>query len=355
MKAARMPIELWLNAIQILIPIFRCSYQLQSIFNLKYIGVDGRLDRCQLSRLDSQLEISLPSPFLQTLAGEAVSPPPIWLMRQAGRYLPEYRELRAQADGFLDLCYTPELAVEVTLQPIRRYGFDAAILFSDILVVPDALGASVDFVEGEGPKLSPVRDRDGVSKLSRSGLHAHLAPVYETLRRLRRELSEDTALIGFAGAPWTVAAYMVEGGGSKEFQEARTFARKDPATFSALIGLVVDATTDYLIAQIEAGAQALQLFDSWAGVLPPGEFQRWCVLPIKAIVSAVKTAHPEIPIIAFPRGQGRSTGISSSRCRSTVSAWIPRSPSTGLCTISKKCVFRAILIRSRCFPAAMTC
>ncbi|MEZ5932879.1 MAG: uroporphyrinogen decarboxylase [Alphaproteobacteria bacterium] len=246
----------------------------------------------------------MPSLFLQTLAGEASSPPPIWLMRQAGRYLPEYRELRAQADGFLDLCYTPDLAVEVTLQPIRRYGFDAAILFSDILVVPDALGAGVDFVEGEGPKLAPIRDGAGVAKLSKSGLHEHLAPVYETLRRLRRELPDETALIGFAGAPWTVASYMVEGGGSKEFQEARTFARKDPEAFSALIDLVVDATTDYLKAQIEAGAQVLQLFDSWAGVLPPGEFHRWCVLPTKAIVSALKAAHPEIPIIAFPRGAG---------------------------------------------------
>lgn len=262
------------------------------------------MDRCQLSRLDSLLETSLTSLFLKTLAGEASSPPPIWLMRQAGRYLPEYREVRAGARGFLDLCYTPDLAVEVTLQPIRRYGFDAAILFSDILVVPDALGSDVTFVEGEGPKLSPIRDASGVSRLSKTGLHEHLAPVYETLRRLRQELPEETALIGFAGAPWTVASYMVEGGGSKEFQEARTFARKDPETFSALIGLVVDATTDYLIAQVEAGAQALQLFDSWAGVLPPSEFHRWCVLPLKAIVSAVKTAHPEIPIIAFPRGAG---------------------------------------------------
>ena len=246
----------------------------------------------------------MPSRFLQTLAGEASSPPPIWLMRQAGRYLPEYREIRAQAKGFLDLCYTPDFAVEVTLQPIRRYGFDAAILFSDILVVPDALGADVRFVEGEGPKLSPIRDAVGVARLSKARLHDHLAPVYETLRRLRQDLPEETALIGFAGAPWTVVSYMVEGGGSKEFQEARTFARKDHETFSALIDLVTEVTTDYLKAQVEAGAQALQLFDSWAGVLPPSEFHRWCVRPLSTIVTAVKKAHPDIPIIAFPRGAG---------------------------------------------------
>ncbi len=242
--------------------------------------------------------------FLDTLAGQACSPPPIWLMRQAGRYLPEYREIRSQASGFLDLCYTPELAVEVTLQPIRRYGFDAAILFSDILVVPDALGTRVEFVEGEGPKLSTVRDEAAVARLSKGRLHDHLAPVYETLRRLRRELSEDVALIGFAGAPWTVASYMVEGGGSKEFQEARLFARRDPEGFAALIDLVTDATIDYLLAQIEAGAQALQLFDSWAGVLPPEGFHRWCETPIQRIVEAVKKARPDVPVIAFPRGAG---------------------------------------------------
>lgn len=246
----------------------------------------------------------MPSLFLDTLAGQASSPPPIWLMRQAGRYLPEYREVRREAAGFLDLCYTPELAVEVTLQPIRRYGFDAAILFSDILVLPDALGADVSFVEGEGPKLSPIRDEAGIARLSKGRLHDHLAPVYETLRRLRESLPEDTALIGFAGAPWTVTSYMIEGGGSKEFQEARLFARRDPESFSALIDLVTDATIDYLKAQVQAGAEALQLFDSWAGVLPPAAFHRYCEQPIDRIVRALKQAHPEIPIIAFPRGAG---------------------------------------------------
>ena len=244
------------------------------------------------------------SVFLSTLAGQASSPPPIWLMRQAGRYLPEYREVRRQVSGFLELCYTPELAVEVTMQPIRRYGFDAAILFSDILVIPDALGCSVDFVQGEGPKLRTIRDSKAVAGLDGSGLHQHLAPVYETLRRLRQSLPKETALIGFAGAPWTVTSYMVEGQGSKEFQEARTFARRDPDAFSALIDLVTEATTAYLLAQVEAGAQALQIFDSWAGVLPPAQFERWCERPLAKIVGAVKDVHPDLPMIAFPRGAG---------------------------------------------------
>ncbi len=244
------------------------------------------------------------SVFLETLGGRPSSPPPIWLMRQAGRYLPEYREVRRQVSGFLELCYTPELAVEVTMQPIRRYGFDAAILFSDILVVPDALGCDVKFVEGEGPKLRTIRDEASIAALNAGSLHQHLAPVYETIRRLREALPAETALIGFAGAPWTVTSYMVEGGGSKEFQETRTFARRDPEVFSALIDLVTEATADYLKSQVEAGAQALQLFDSWAGVLPPGQFHHWCERPIEKIVSTVKAAYPDIPIIAFPRGAG---------------------------------------------------
>jgi len=225
-------------------------------------------------------------------------------MRQAGRYLPEYREVRRGVSGFLELCYTPELAVEVTMQPIRRYGLDAAILFSDILVVPDALGCDVAFVEGEGPKIKPIRDGAALARLNGGSLHQHLAPVYETIRRLRQSLPTETALIGFAGAPWTVACYMVEGSGSKEFQEARMLARRDPEVFSALIDLVTQATIDYLLAQVKAGAQALQLFDSWAGVLPPEQFHQWCERPIGKIVGAVKAVHPDLPIIAFPRGAG---------------------------------------------------
>jgi len=218
--------------------------------------------------------------------------------------LPEYREVRRGVSGFLELCYTPELAVEVTMQPIRRYGLDAAILFSDILVVPDALGCDVAFVEGEGPKIKPIRDGAALARLNGGSLHQHLAPVYETIRRLRQSLPTETALIGFAGAPWTVACYMVEGSGSKEFQEARMLARRDPEVFSALIDLVTQATIDYLLAQVKAGAQALQLFDSWAGVLPPEQFHQWCERPIGKIVGAVKAVHPDLPIIAFPRGAG---------------------------------------------------
>ncbi len=190
------------------------------------------------------------------------------------------------------------------MQPIRRYGLDAAILFSDILVVPDALGCDVAFVEGEGPKIKPIRDGAALARLNGGSLHQHLAPVYETIKRLRQSLPTETALIGFAGAPWTVACYMVEGSGSKEFQEARMLARRDPEVFSALIDLVTQATIDYLLAQVKAGAQALQLFDSWAGVLPPEQFHQWCERPIGKIVGAVKAVHPDLPIIAFPRGAG---------------------------------------------------
>lgn len=233
-----------------------------------------------------------------------MDPPPMWLMRQAGRYLPEYREVRRNVGGFLDLCYTPELAVEVTLQPIRRYGFDAAILFSDILVIPDALGQAVRFEEGEGPKLHPLRKVDDLGKLSLERLHDHLAPVYETVRRLSAELPGETALIGFAGAPWTVATYMVEGGGSRDFVNARGWGLHDPEGFSQLIELVTEATTAYLCRQVEEGAEVLQIFDSWAGVLSEGEFERWVIGPTTRIVSNVKDRHPDVPIIGFPRGAG---------------------------------------------------
>lgn len=241
---------------------------------------------------------------LQALRQHPVPRAPIWLMRQAGRYLPEYRELRRAAGSFLELCYTPDLAVEVTLQPVRRFGMDAAILFADILVVPDALGVAVEFVEGEGPKLRPVRDARAIGALDPSRLHAHLAPVYETIRRLHRALPEETALIGFAGAPWTVAAYMVEGETSKEFIQARRLARREPQLFAELIGILTAATRDYLVAQIEAGAEVVQIFDSWAGVLPEPEFVRWCQQPLQEIVHGIREVHPEVPIIAFPRGAG---------------------------------------------------
>jgi uroporphyrinogen decarboxylase len=242
--------------------------------------------------------------MLRALAGETLNPPPLWLMRQAGRYLPEYRKLRAGAGSFLELCFTPDLAVEVTLQPIRRFAFDAAILFSDILVVPHALGQALSFREGEGPVLAPVRTADDVARLRPEGLHETLAPVYETVRRLAVALPDGVALIGFAGAPWTVATYMVEGGTSRDFHHAKLWAYRDPAGFARLIDRLVDATTGYLLRQVEAGAEILQLFDSWAGVLPEAQFGRWVIEPTRRIVSAVRGVHPDIPIIGFPRGAG---------------------------------------------------
>jgi len=225
-------------------------------------------------------------------------------MRQAGRYLPEYRKLRAGCNGFLDLCYTPEKATEVTLQPLRRYNFDAAILFSDILVIPDALGQSVAFKEGEGPKLNPIRDAAGLAILSKDKLQSHLAPVFETVSRLSKAIPETTALIGFAGSPWTVATYMVEGAGSKEFVETKKLAYGQPIVFKALIDLLVDATGDYLISQIDHGAEVIQLFDSWAGVLPEEEFSKWVIEPTAKLVARIKDERPGIPVIGFPRGAG---------------------------------------------------
>ncbi len=242
--------------------------------------------------------------IIRALKGESLQPPPLWLMRQAGRYLPEYREIRGNVSGFLELCYTPELAVEVTMQPIRRYGFDAAILFSDILVVPDALGQAVRFAEGEGPRLDPLCDMAGLGKLSLDRLHEHLAPVYETVRRLSTELPPETTLIGFAGAPWTVATYMVEGGSSRDFAKVRGWGLSNPEEFSQLIELVTQATAAYLCRQVEEGAEVLQIFDSWAGVLSEGEFEQWVIGPTTRIVSAVKKQHPDVPVIGFPRGAG---------------------------------------------------
>ena len=231
-------------------------------------------------------------------------PPPIWLMRQAGRYLPEYRATRARAKGFLDFCLTPDLAVEATLQPIRRFGLDAAILFSDILVVPHALGQRVWFEDGVGPRLEPLQGTAGLDALSASDLRQGLAPVYETVRRLRSELPAETTLIGFAGAPWTVATYMIEGGSSKDFATAKGWAYGAPEDFARLIDLLVEATTDHLLAQVEAGAEVLQLFDSWAGVWPEAALRRWCLAPAQEIRRRVRAAHPDIPMILFPRGAG---------------------------------------------------
>jgi uroporphyrinogen decarboxylase len=242
--------------------------------------------------------------MLRSLAGEIAARPPLWLMRQAGRYLPEYRAVRAQVANFLDLCYPPDLAVEVTLQPIRRYALDAAIIFSDILVVPDALGQPVAFREGEGPVLEPIRSAADVARLRPEGIHDRLAPVYETVRRLSRALPSEVALIGFAGAPWTVATYMVEGGTSRGFHKIRLWAYRDPNGFAKLIDCLVEATIAYLSAQVAAGVEIVQLFDSWAGVLPEPGFRRWVVEPTRRIVDALHRQYPALPIIGFPRGAG---------------------------------------------------
>jgi uroporphyrinogen decarboxylase len=240
--------------------------------------------------------------FLQPFAGEALDPPPIWLMRQAGRYLPEYRETRAKAGGFLDLCYNPALAAEVTLQPIRRYGFDAAILFADILLVPDALGQSVRFAEGEGPLLDPLRTAADLTRLSPTATRPKFERVFETVQRLRQDLPDETALIGFCGAPWTVATYMIEGRGSKDQAAARLFAYRDPDGFQKLMDVLVETSIEYLSGQVRAGADALQIFDTWAGSLPDDQFEKWVIHPTQRIVEAMHKQHPDVPIIGFPRG-----------------------------------------------------
>lgn len=243
-------------------------------------------------------------PMLSVLGGRVVEPPPFWLMRQAGRYLPEYRAIRERVGGFLDLCYAPDLAAEVTLQPVRRFGTDAAILFSDILVVAHALGQRLDYVEGEGPRLDPIADAVALSRLSLARVDKVLEPVYETVGRVQAQLPAGVTLIGFAGAPWTVACYMVEGGGSKDFAAVKRFAWSDPAGFAALIDLLVEATVAYLLRQIAAGAEAVQLFDSWAGVLPEPSFRRWVIEPTRQVVTRLKAAAPAVPVIGFPRGAG---------------------------------------------------
>ncbi len=240
--------------------------------------------------------------FLDPLLGKAISPPPIWLMRQAGRYLPEYKATRAAAGSFLDLCYNPKLAAEVTLQPIRRYGFDAAILFSDILVVPDALGQSVSFLEGEGPRLDPIRDAGALKRLKPEAAAKTYAIVCETVARLRQDLPKETALIGFCGAPWTVATYMVGGEGSSDQAHARSFAYRDPKGFGQLIDILVETSIEYLSGQVVAGADVLQIFDSWASTLPEDEFESWVLEPTQRIVATLKKKHPGVPVIGFPRG-----------------------------------------------------
>ncbi len=254
---------------------------------------------------------------VDVLKGESVFPPPIWMMRQAGRYLPEYREIRSRAGSFLDLCYNPDLATEVTLQPIRRFGFDAAILFSDILVLPHALGRDLGFEEGRGPVMTPLQAKD-VDGLDGRDFHRRLAPVYETVRQLRRALPETTTLIGFCGAPWTVATYMIAGQGSTDQAVARLFSYRHPAAMARLIDILVERSAEYLARQVEAGADAVQIFNSWAGVVDGEAFAELCERPVASIVERLHALHPEVPVIGFPRGAGsryegyrKATGISA--------------------------------------------
>jgi uroporphyrinogen decarboxylase len=243
-------------------------------------------------------------PFLDVLGGQRQSTPPIWMMRQAGRYLPEYREVRARAGGFLDLCFTPELAAEVTLQPIRRFGFDAAIIFSDILVIPYALGRAVRFEVGEGPRLDPLDTPEKIAALAREADFTKLEPVFEALRRVHGALAPEVALIGFCGAPWTVATYMVAGQGTPDQAPARMMAYRHPEAFATIIDTLVENSIHYLLGQLKAGADCLQIFDTWAGILPPREFMRWSVEPTRRIVAGIRAKVPDAKIIGFPRGAG---------------------------------------------------
>jgi uroporphyrinogen decarboxylase len=256
--------------------------------------------------------------MLRALAGEKTERPPFWLMRQAGRYLPEYRKTRAEAGNFLDLCYNPKLAEEVTLQPLRRYGMDAAILFADILLIPHALGQPLAYKEGEGPVLDPVRSKSDLGKLNIELIHSTLDPVYETVSRLKDSIPQDCTLIGFAGAPWTVATYMVEGRGSKDYVNIKKWAYGDPDGFGALIDLLVEATIAYLLRQVKAGAEVVQIFDTWAGVLPDDMFRKWVLEPTKRIVEGLRHQYPDLPVIGFPKGVGgniidfvRETGVTA--------------------------------------------
>ena len=267
--------------------------------------------------------------LLRVLRGETLECPPFWLMRQAGRYLPEYRQVREKAADFLALCYTPDLAVEVSLQPLRRYGMDGAILFSDILVVADGLGQKVEFHSGKGPVLEPIRDTKGLGRLTLGRLGHHLAPVYEAVSTLSESLTETTSLIGFAGSPWTVAVYMVEGRGGTGFRHALDWARRKGDGFGRLIELLVEATSVHLLEQIRSGADVVQLFDTWAGLLDERGFRRWVIEPTARIVKRLKARHADVPIIGFPRGCGaryaayvKETGVDGIGLDSDVSlAW----------------------------------
>ena len=278
--------------------------------------------------------------LIRALNGEITERVPFWFMRQAGRYLPEYMKLREKAGSFLDLAYNSEFATEVTLQPLKRFNMDGAILFSDILVIPHALGQELAFRKGEGPVLTPVNNIKTLDALSMDGMHDHLSPVYQTISNLSKKLPSEVALIGFAGAPWTVATYMVGGRGSKDQAETRLMAYQDRRTFSKLIDLLINSTSEYLIKQVDHGAEALQIFDSWSGSLPADEFITWCVEPVQKIIENIRRVYPNIPIIGFPKGAGaklknyikktKVTAVSIDTSMST--SWV-RSTIQPLCTV----------------------
>lgn len=259
--------------------------------------------KCAL-RHELTKDASMTKALLEVLKGKAMTPPPVWFMRQAGRHLPEYRKLRADIGTFLDLCYSPKDAAEVSLQPIRRYAMDGTIMFADILLIPDALGQKVEFKPGVGPVLEPLVNKSDLDALSMAGMGQHLGPIYETMAILKDNIPPTTTLIGFAGAPWTVASYMVHGSGSRDHAEARLWAYENPKLWDRLIDLLVESTSIYLERQIDAGAEVVQIFDSWAGALPDWAFRAWTIEPIKAIISHLRSRHPDTPIIGFPRGAG---------------------------------------------------
>jgi len=278
----------------------------------------------------------MPGPILETLKGVNLSRRPVWLMRQAGRYLPEYRALRAEKGGFLELVYDSEAAAEITIQPIRRFGFDGAILFSDILIVPYAMGQDLAFLAGEGPRLSPRLVDTALSALQ--AVPERLAPIYATVERVKAQIGPETTLLGFAGSPWTVATYMVAGEGSRDHHETRTYAYRDPQAFQAIIDAIVAVTIDYLAGQVEAGAEALQLFDSWAGSLAPREFERWVIAPNQKIAAAIQARYPHVPVIGFPKGAGeklaayaRETGVNAVGVDETIDpVWAARELPEGM-------------------------
>lgn len=278
----------------------------------------------------------MPGPILDTLKGQNLSRRPVWLMRQAGRYLPEYRELRAAKGGFLALVYDSEAAAEITLQPIRRFGFDGAILFSDILIVPYAMGQDLAFMAGEGPRLSPRLVDTALSALT--AVPERLAPIYATVERVKAQLGPETTLLGFAGSPWTVATYMVAGEGSRDHHESRAYAYRDPVAFQAIIDAIVEVTIIYLSGQVEAGAEGLQLFDSWAGSLAPAEFERWVIAPNARIAAAMQERYPHVPVIGFPKGAGeklaayaRETGVNAVGVDETIDPlWAARELPAGM-------------------------